>query len=397
MRSLQMLLLFTAMITSLAGSGCRSAIKRSPAAERFSPSNEISTPDLRVRVRAGARRLPSIIEEAADRIAEEASMPSIRRAALVWKIEAIPELQAALFQPDPGLALFDAWAFSIQMSTWFSKGSGKEAMGPSSDRALIACVSIAEALEALAVSSTSSREDVARGKERVLRWSEQHPIETSIASRKSVVETMPKLAAEPDLSFLSAVGTVADDVGDLRLRLDLYNAYLPKMVRWQAELLLQDTTARLQIDDSLRKLDALTESAEHAAKTVEGAPDFVERERKATLEALRMERVAVLEAIRKDLETSLDSLTQERVAASDDLEKAREATIEALRQERIATILDVEQMSRRLGRDASENVRSSLWWLLPAGLILVGIAAAAWIGGVLILVWRLGKIAALRS
>ena len=73
----------------------------------------------------------STIEQAADQVIAATPDRRVRQHALLWKINAIPAAQRAIFCPDPAVALIDAMAFSMQMAAYFESGRGRNDLGPS--------------------------------------------------------------------------------------------------------------------------------------------------------------------------------------------------------------------------------------------------------------------------
>jgi hypothetical protein len=67
---------------------------------------------------------------AADEIAAGTSDISVKRAAIRWKIEGVPALRNALFQPNPFTAVLDTWVLTYQMANYFESGPGRDEFGP---------------------------------------------------------------------------------------------------------------------------------------------------------------------------------------------------------------------------------------------------------------------------
>ena len=86
---------------------------------------------VRLRMRSLVDPLAGEIERTADQIAAGTSAPSVKRAAIRWKIEGVPALRAALFQPDPFTAVFDTWVMTYQMADYFESGDGRVTLGAS--------------------------------------------------------------------------------------------------------------------------------------------------------------------------------------------------------------------------------------------------------------------------
>jgi hypothetical protein len=56
---------------------------------------------------------------------------TIRREALLWKIQAVPIMRETLFHANPYIALGDTWVFLTQMDGYFQSGPGRQALGGS--------------------------------------------------------------------------------------------------------------------------------------------------------------------------------------------------------------------------------------------------------------------------
>jgi hypothetical protein len=369
--------------------GCRRAPATSPVAERFVGELRFPPAELRLRVRALAIPLSGAVEEAADRAAARASSPEVRRAALGFKIDAVPRLHEALLRQDPGLALLDAWALGVQISAWLGEGPGREVFGESAADLAAAGRAIESQTEELADRAIPSEEALRRVRNRVRRLAAERPLGASVAGRRSLADVLARLNRDEDVGILATVGGLAETVGDLQTRLDLANAYVPKMAGWQAGLLLSDAVPRARLEASLDRAESLAEAAGRALERLENAPDFLAAERAAAFEALRTERIAVQEALRADLASALQHLTREREAVAADLDRARVETLAALRGEREAALEDLEAMSRRLGGEAAAGARGLLRSAaLPAGIALA-VPLLAWVVGVLLILRRL--------
>src|SRR5262249_19969664 len=93
-------------------------------------------------MRLSARRLGNPargeIENTADAIFDSTKDINLQLAALSWKIDAVPQMREALFQPNPYIAAVDALAMCNQMADFFEKGAGKDQLGAAAPEA-VAC------------------------------------------------------------------------------------------------------------------------------------------------------------------------------------------------------------------------------------------------------------------
>ncbi len=111
--------------------GCRSASPRTGQTGVLHDPRDVKVnrEQLRLRVRSLVGPMTGRMESAADEIAASTASQTVRLAALEWKIEAVPAMRDSLFQPDPYVALVDAWVLLYQMSDYFERGPGKTRLG----------------------------------------------------------------------------------------------------------------------------------------------------------------------------------------------------------------------------------------------------------------------------
>ena len=145
MSGLRCLQRHTLALTLLAGlalmvAGCRMAAP-APVRENIHSADDLAANEeqMRLRIRALVEPYSGSIVESADRISAGTTNRAIRREALLWKIEAVPALREALFRPNPLVALGDTWVLIWQMTDYFEKGRGKQALGAASPIAAATC------------------------------------------------------------------------------------------------------------------------------------------------------------------------------------------------------------------------------------------------------------------
>src|SRR5262245_25138668 len=100
----------------LLSTGCKLSIrKKAPtgSATAHSVKDIAVTPNqIRLRMRSLVEPFAGEIEQTADTIVAGTSDRSVKRAAILWKIEGVPAMRGALFQPDPFMAVFDTWVLT---------------------------------------------------------------------------------------------------------------------------------------------------------------------------------------------------------------------------------------------------------------------------------------------
>ncbi|UCG13066.1 MAG: hypothetical protein JSU72_00800 [Deltaproteobacteria bacterium] len=326
--------------------GCQTTPKRHGLL-RKAPLIKVSGEELRIRVRYLAGTFSGTIEEAADQIIASSSDADIRRQALLWKTNAIPASYGVIFQPDPAAALLDTWAFTVQMVHYFEEGPGREKLGQYHYIALEASKRLETKVADLARSITTTG-DISIPKKIAYEWAGDHPIRGPQFSRESLVSEFAEVLATEELSAFEAVGQLTIGMDDLAGQLTIYSEYLPRMARWQAELVLDEVVVKEGVRVTVEELNQLAVSLARVTSVLEQSPDIIAREREATLKALRRERVAVLKSIDDQRVATLRWLTKERIAATDSLTNERIAALAVLREERIDTLQEIEAMSYRI-------------------------------------------------
>src|SRR5262245_14834709 len=85
----------------------------------------VSTAVLRARLNDLVERFAGRIEETAERISVETDDDTLRRRALVLKVDAIPAVYTAGFRADPLAAIVDVWGFAFQFRQYLEGGAGQ--------------------------------------------------------------------------------------------------------------------------------------------------------------------------------------------------------------------------------------------------------------------------------
>jgi hypothetical protein len=344
----------------------------------------VDTAQLRLQVRSLARPFSGIVEGAADRILAQAETPTERISALRFKIEGVPAIQGALFEVDPVAALFET-AVLIEQSTAFLVDGPAADLSPVVREGVLASLDDMRArLEDLGEQIGASPEGrrhfwaIAEG------WAREHPITGSFASRETARSLLAEYLASKPRGFAAVAGRLEESTSDLALRFDLYAEFLAKQIRWQAELLLEESLAAGVPERAMN-------SVEPVQIGITDLPIDIATEREAIIRALQSERGLILDWIRAERLETLDFVTLERRAIAEVAGHEREAVVDALRSEREAILAEVAAeraaVMDDLARIAADTVEASrvrvidhLFWrvvqilavVLPLGFV------AAW-------------------
>ena len=387
MSGLRCLRRHTLALTIFAGlalmvTGCHMAAP-APVRENVHAADDLAANEqqIRLRIRALVEPYSGSIVESADRIRVGTTNRAIRREALLWKIEAVPALREALFRPNPLGAIGDTWVLIWQMTDYFEKGRGKQALGDASPIAAATCRYLESELAGVAASITRSG-DVSHVRNFTRQWAAEHPIRHSIAARESTLSRVLEREIQETFTAQEIVLDVATTLDDLSHRIDIYSAQLFDQSRWQAELFTMDLAEDYQMERALPLAENAVQSAasvvkvlnrivpplETALETVDAAPDIIAKERGAAIEILQQELTRTIQFAQMERIAALEHLTKERVAALTALH-------EYIVKERRALMEEMKE----LGREVADHA------LLRTAQMVAAFLAALFVGAVALL------------
>lgn len=323
---------------ALLASGCGALFQgepRSGAMEALVGGSQMRAGELRVRVRALAAPFSGELELAADEVAALRGTPEAAQALARFKLDAIPAMQAALFQSDPVAALVDAWAFVAQLRQVIARVQSAQ---PGVDATLGPAEARFESMErqlASLWSALTARRDTAPVYRRIHAWAERNPVE-NIAVRPSTAPLLADVTGTSGISPMGAAAELVETAQDLSARADLLSAWFPKLARWHVEYFTrQAITDPTLLGDERRAVSSLLAAVEELTDGASDARSAIADERGAIFEQLAAEREALQGFVR-----------EERVAVSHDLANERARLVQVLRTERRATLDQLDHIVR---------------------------------------------------
>lgn len=363
MNSRELPIALLAVVVAMAATGCRFATPGLTLQPGGQPRKDVAMTrnQLRLRMRALVGPMCSEIEQAADRIAAGTTNRAVQRAALEWKIEAVPTMREALFQPDPLTALCDSWVLCNQMADYFETGPGKTALGDSSPAAVATCRGLEDTLAQVAA-TVSAIGDVSRTRTAVHRWAADHPIKHSIAGRESTLSRVLDRHAASTLSTGQVVAEITTTADDISRKLDVYSEQLVRQARWEAELLKSEILADVPLDQALPLAEHAARTAEQAAATLDRLTPVVERAVIAAENAPKVitsEREATIKVLQEDLVRTTQFVHEERIAAITNLERRLE--------------LERKGLSEDLDRIGVKVVQDTAWKLAQLSVLILAV------------------------
>jgi len=361
----------------------------------------VDTNQARLRMRSLVDPMCGRIEAAADAIMASSNDRDVQLAALNWKIEAVPALREALFQPGWNTAALDTLVLCIQMGDYFDTGLGKEALGPASADAAATCRDMQKELTSVLESATFSGH-VEQVTSFAQSWAAEHPIRHSISDRPSVLTRAFERDSRESMSAGETVAEAAVTLDDLNRKVEVYSEQLFRQARWEAERFTMELMPTLQIDQAmplaqravevaekaLVQAERAVKAAEQASLAVERMEPNVARVAKVAEDApgmVALERQAAIDAAHEEITRALTFANDERMAV---LEKVSEERIivlkevnETLLQQRTAVMAEANELATARIDDLMHQATRLVVFTVAAsaGIVLLGLFAARWI------------------
>lgn len=318
--------------------GCSTAPPpRTPGME--SVGLDLTTLELRRRVYQYESNFASAVHQAADEIFASNDNRDVREMTIRWKINSVPQMQAAVFQADPLAALADAWGLTAQMDNFFTTGNGKELFGDSQSIAVDTSQELRAEIRTLA-RHVVGPERISEVEPELREWLADNPIiDISLARRSTDIDAASITAAAwGGGGALQSVGQLEDLVRDLSDRMTIYATQLPELSRSQAELLTLKAD-RYMLDPVWKNVDGIEGSAQSLDAEVRKVREFLD----ATPNLIASERDAIVAAFTRELEAALLDVDRQRVATLDAISGEREAVFDDVNSLHAAVVSDFDQ------------------------------------------------------
>jgi hypothetical protein len=374
--------------------GCVSRGTRKTSSIKRVKNINISAAELSSRNQSLLAVYSSQVEAAADQILLASTSPVTRRAALLWKSEAIPALQTSLLNTDPVAAVIDTWAFIFQMGAYMEQPAVKNELGPFSQVPPETVWKMESEMKQL-VHSAAPSADIEDIRVRVRAWASAHPIQAGLSGRESVGSDLIRSTYQDDLGALSSLKALQEGLGDITARLDSYNSYLPKQTRWQAELIANDLSRDPALETAASNFAILARAAQQSASNLDRMPQMAGKARRLAIQDVDRQRLAAQSFLVGERERLADEVTQqridaisdlrgERLAATADLRAERQIVLDAIHAEEVGAMSDLREVSRQTLNDFDQRSRRLvdhfLWRALELVLLTVFLSfIGAWV------------------
>jgi hypothetical protein len=320
----------------------------------------------------------------------------VQRHALLWLTNGIPAMQQALFQPDPLAALIDAWFLVAQMEDYFALHEQAGRAGKY-QHIVLAVLAEMEADIKLIVENSGPEVDYQKAYEMIHGKARETDVDVTFVARLGTAAFLAEFTSATGGGAFAAIGSITETASDLVARIDLNAEYIPKFVRWHAELLILDDIKGdpdyktvISAVSKLEYLEMVGAMLEDVQPLLDDLPNLVANERIEILEALdasllktlefvESQRVALMrEDLRAEREAVMAAVREERIAVLEAVAEERRIILEALSAERTAVFSDLDSLlDRAISREIDELFIRAL---LLIAILLGGFGAITFLG-----------------
>ena len=350
-------------------SGCTSTTKESVMMEELE-GVKMTPAELSIRLNEFGKFFIETVEASADKIIAETNSNVVKRNALEWKINVIPQILQSLVVWDPIAAGTDVRALCMQMNQFFTIGNGRDVFDAQQYIAIEASKKIMDELKNIAGDLREIRY-FKENEKMFSEWVDQNPIEDLNFYRKSTFDTMAKALGSEEYGLGTTVGSIAESVQDIRQQITFYTNFLPKHVKWQAELELYNLMSDTTVEKTFNNFDRIVNSTERISKVVEESPELIKELQQSSLIELNHQLLIALTKMSEERKIVLKNITEERIAV-----------LENIYQQRIETLDRIDSLAKNTVTQSSifaNDIVDKIFWRL---LIILGIG---FIGGIVLL------------
>ncbi len=280
---------------------------------------------LGVRVSGFYELFQSSVSRASDQASAASTSADERHELLQWKLEATTLALAAAFRSDTLVGMLDLWTLCVQLRDELDSGQSEERLGVGVQSLRLTMDELIDEIETIAATVLTD-DDLEPAASMVDGARQLHPIEGALHTRVSGLSQHADLAMG-DYALSDVLGSMAARVHDISHLMTVMTSELPRMIRWQTELLIGE------------ELASLADSVDRLAHVAEQMPAIIEQERHELTEVIREERAAILAAVDQQRVATLDVLREERIAMTDFIRLERVAVLAGVDQQRLDTIV----------------------------------------------------------
>jgi len=248
-------------------------------------SGRITQQELRDALLQYASRFEATVIATADTISAGTKDPLVQRRTLRWKLGVTPVVNQAAFLSQPEAAYVAMLTVATSMHEFLTAGGGVEAFGEQQKLAVDASAELLAAAIALGDRFLTEKE-LARVTREVETLVRAQPMRGEFVSEK-VQSLVTASESSPIFDWVTAIpmspfralqgvdqgAQAIREFNDTAMEISRIVAGMPRLIRWNLELLAFDLGQQGNIADGLEDFDSLARSAESLSQTAQELPE----------------------------------------------------------------------------------------------------------------------------
>lgn len=295
------------LVLWVALAGCANVTQRMSNLGIGAQTSAATASELRAALGVWASSFSALVTAASDRIRGESRERDVRRHTLLWQLRMIPLARQAVFRPDAQEAYVAALSVATAQHAYLTDGEGRTLFGAQQALAVDAASKLEQDVLALGHVFLTDRQ-LDRLQQQVDTLVAQHPISGVFAADALVqgfsdpkVQGMFSWVVDlPMVPFraLSGVSDTAQAIHDFNETAHEFTETvneLPRLTRWELELLLYDAEELESVDRALAAAESFALGAERISGAAETLPEEMGAELAARLEEAQA-TIAALDA-----------------------------------------------------------------------------------------------------
>jgi hypothetical protein len=245
----------------------------------------ITQQELREALVQYASRFEATVIATADTLSAGTKDPVIQRRALRWKLGVTPVVNQAAFLDEPEAAYVAMLTVATSTHEFLTSGAGVEIFGEQQQLAVDASTELLNAAIELG-DSFLTKQQLARVTSDVQALVRKQPIRGEFVAEQ-VQSLVTATEASPIFDWVTAIplspfralqgvdqgAQAIREFNDTALQFSRTVAAMPRLIRWNLELLTLDVSQQGEIAESLESFDALARSAESISLTAQALPE----------------------------------------------------------------------------------------------------------------------------
>ena len=235
------------------------------------------------------------------------------------------------------------WALTEQMTRFLDSGAGQGLFGEWQAIAIDASRKLEDDITKLAA-SVAGEQDMATMQGTVEGWVQDHAIEDLEFTRQYPRDLIEQIEGGQRLGAFAAVESLEERFEIYSQFLPFVLEFLPKQVRWQSRVVIEDYVSRGEILNAEEDLDTIGRALNRVHQELDELPMLLSEQRDAAIEAVRVELDRLVGEVDVQRVATIESIDAQRIETLDALRAERDIVLDAIDELRVETLRELPKV-----------------------------------------------------